>query len=52
MANLINGALADLGAIEIVRVGDARPNGKASKFRYLSSQGENGTEEDDGELEI
>jgi hypothetical protein len=48
----INLALARLGVIKIVRAGDARSNGKASKFRYLLSQSENGTEEDDGELEI
>jgi len=47
----INRALAQLGVIEIVRIGDARPNGKASKFRYLlrqtenrMSQAENGTD--------
>jgi hypothetical protein len=44
--------LAQGGVIEIVRVGEARPKGKASKFRYLLSQGENGAEEDDGGLEI
>jgi hypothetical protein len=38
----INLILAQRGVIEIVRVGDARPNGKASKFRYLLSQSENG----------
>jgi CHC2 zinc finger len=38
----INLALAQLGVIEIVRVGDARPNGKASRFRYLLAQTENG----------
>jgi hypothetical protein len=48
----INLALAQLGVIKIVRVGDARPNGRASRFRYLLSQGENGAEEDDGGLEI
>ena len=32
----INRALDRLGVIKIVRVGDARPNGKASEFRYLS----------------
>jgi CHC2-type zinc finger protein len=48
----INLALARLGVIKIVRVGDARENGRASKFRYLLSQGENGVEEDDGGLEI
>jgi hypothetical protein len=48
----INLILAQRGAIEIVRVGDARPNGKASQFRYLLSKGENGAEEDDVGLEI
>jgi hypothetical protein len=38
----INLVLERLGVIKIVRVGDARPNGKASKFRYLLSQSENG----------
>jgi hypothetical protein len=38
----INLALAQLGVLEIVRIGDARPNGKASKFRYLLSQTANG----------
>jgi hypothetical protein len=31
----INLALAQLGVIKIVRVGDPRPSGRASKFRYL-----------------
>jgi hypothetical protein len=35
-ANNINHALAQLGVIEPVRVGEARPRGKASEFRYLS----------------
>ena len=48
----INLALARLRVIKIVRVGDARPNGKASRFRYLFSQGENGAEEDDGGLDL
>jgi hypothetical protein len=49
----INCALAELGAVKIERVGDARPNGgKASEFRYLLSEGENGTQEDDGGFEI
>lgn len=38
----INLILAQRGVIEIVRVGDARPNGKASQFRYLLSDSENG----------
>ncbi len=37
----INRALAQLAVIEIVRIGDARPNGKASSFRYLLRQTEN-----------
>ena len=36
-ANNINHALAQLGDIVPVRVGDARPGGKASEFRYLLS---------------
>jgi len=31
----INLALTRLGVIKIVRIGDARPNGKASTFSYL-----------------
>jgi hypothetical protein len=38
----INLALAQLGMIEIVQIGDARPNGKASKFRYPLAQTEDG----------
>jgi hypothetical protein len=38
----INLALAQLGVIEIVRVGDAGPNGKASRFQCLLAQTENG----------
>ncbi len=30
-------ALVRLGTIKIIRVGDQRPNGKASEFRYLLS---------------
>jgi hypothetical protein len=41
-------ALPEFGVIKIVRVGDPRPNGKASEFRYLLSHGENGEEEDTG----
>jgi hypothetical protein len=44
----INLVLAQLGVIKIVRIGDARPNGKASEFRYLLSQTEAGEEEDVG----
>jgi hypothetical protein len=41
-ASNINLALAQLGVIKIVRIGDPRPNGRASRFRYLLSQTENG----------
>jgi hypothetical protein len=34
-ANNINRALAQLGVISLVRIGDTRPGGKASEFRYL-----------------
>jgi len=34
-ANKVNRALARLGVIKIVRVGDERPNGRATEFRYL-----------------
>jgi hypothetical protein len=36
----INRALERLGVIKTVRVGDQRPNGKASEFRYLLPQTE------------
>jgi hypothetical protein len=45
----INLVLTQLGVIEIVRVGDQRPSGKASEFRYLRSQSENGAEGDDAD---
>ena len=48
----INVILAQRGVIEIVRVGDARPNGKASEFQYLLSQSANGAEENDEGIEI
>jgi hypothetical protein len=44
----INGALERLAVIKTVRVGDARPGGKASEFRYLLPQTEN-VAEDDGD---
>jgi CHC2 zinc finger len=31
----INGALAQLGVVEVVRAGDPHPGGRASQFRYL-----------------
>ena len=44
----INRALAQLGVIEIVDRGDARPNGgRASQFRYLLSQTENAAQQAD-----
>jgi hypothetical protein len=36
----INLALAQLGVIEIVQIGDSRPAGRASQFRYVLSQPE------------
>ncbi len=44
----INRALEQLRVIEVIRAGDQRPGGKASEFRYLLSQSENGAEEDAG----
>jgi hypothetical protein len=38
----INRALDRLGVIKIIRIGDRRLNGKASNFRYLLPQTENG----------
>jgi hypothetical protein len=43
----INLALAQLGVVKIVRIGDRRPNGKASSFRYLLPQTENGAPQAD-----
>ena len=40
--------LERLGVIKIVRVGDQRPGGKASEFRYLLPLNQNGAEKDDG----
>jgi hypothetical protein len=48
----INRALDRLGVIKIVRIGDRRPNGKASRFRYLLPQLENGADEDDAGFEL
>jgi hypothetical protein len=44
----INLALAQLGVIKIVRIGDPGPNGRASRFRYLLPQTENGAPQADG----
>jgi hypothetical protein len=41
-AYTINLALAELGVVKIVRTGDKRLGGKASEFRYLLPQTENG----------
>jgi hypothetical protein len=41
-ANDINLALAELGVVKIIRIGDKRLGGKASEFRYLLAQTENG----------
>ena len=44
----INGALERAGVIKTVRVGDQRPGGNASEFRYLLQQSENADEDDEG----
>ena len=49
-ANKINRALVRLHVIKIVRVGDERPNGKATEFRYLLPQTESAEEERDDEI--
>ena len=44
----INLALGQFGMIKVIRVGDSGPNGKrASEFRYLLPQAENGVAQDD-----
>ena len=49
----INHTLKRLGVIEIVRVGDQRPNGKASEFRSLLPDAENAAQEgDEQDVEI
>ena len=47
----MNPVLERVGVIKIVRVGDQRPGGKASEFRYLLPPNENGAEEDDAGFE-
>ena len=53
-AHNINLALAQLGVVEIVHRGDARPNGgRASQFRYLLPQTENAApESEEQDVEI
>ena len=52
-AHKITFALASVGVIEIVNKGKAGLNsGEAAEFRYLLSQSENGTEENDEGIEI
>jgi hypothetical protein len=48
----INHTLERLGVIKVARVGDQRPNGKASEFRYLLPQRDNSAEGGDGEVQI
>jgi len=48
----INHALDRLGVIKLVRVGDRRPNGKASEFRYLLADADTSLDEDKQEVEI
>jgi hypothetical protein len=44
----MNPVLERLGVIRIIRIGDQRPGGKASEFRYLLPQSENGADNDVG----
>jgi hypothetical protein len=48
----INHTLERLGVIKLIRVGDQRPNGKASGFRYLLADADTrlGEDEQEGEL--
>jgi hypothetical protein len=48
----INHALERFGVIKLVRVGDQRPNGKASEFRYLLADADARSGEDEQEVEI
>jgi len=48
----INHALERLGVIKVVRVGDQRPNGKASEFRYLLGDITTSVEEKEQGVEI
>jgi hypothetical protein len=45
-------ALDTVGVIKLVRVGDQRPNGKASEFRYLLADANTVVEENDDGVEI
>ena len=47
-AAIINNALVQLGAIRPVRPGEQVPGGRASEYRYLLPQSENGAEDDGG----
>jgi hypothetical protein len=48
----INRTLERLGVIKVVRVGDQRPNGKASEFRYLLGDTTTAIEEQQRDVEI
>jgi hypothetical protein len=48
----INHTLERFGVIKLVRVGDPRPNGKASEFRYLLADADRGLDEDELEVKI
>jgi len=47
----INHALERLGVIKVVRVGDQRPNGKASEFRYVLADADRGLDDDERKVE-
>ena len=48
----INHTLERLGVIKLIRVGDQRPNGKASEFRYLLADTENAVQDEERGVEI
>jgi hypothetical protein len=48
----INHTLERLGVIKLVRVGDQRPNGKGSEFRYLLGDITISVEEEEQDVEI
>lgn len=51
-AAIINHALVQLGIVEVLRPGEQIPGGKAREFRYLLSQADNNTEEEDDGLDL
>jgi hypothetical protein len=48
----INHTLERFGVIELMRVGDQRPNGKASEFRYLLADADASLDEHEQQVEV